>query len=239
MSGKWNNDQAYYLCRYPAEYALANRISHPKNVYLREVEVLGPLDEWLAEKFGPASIDTTLSELAERAALPEDPGTLAQAEAARKKITEYDAEISQYRESLKAGADPAVVGPWIAETQAKKVAAQAQIRATTGRRQMNRDEIAAVVTAFGDLVQVVHEADAADKADIYAQLGITLTYRPDSQLVEATVKPGLNMRKGFVSEGGLEPPRRGNFPGLGKFHVTRIQDQTPVFKYFVRTPLPA
>jgi site-specific DNA recombinase len=75
MSGKWNNDQAYYLCRYPAEYALGNRLSHPKNVYLREVEVLGPLDDWLAEKFGPASIDATLSELAERAVLSEDPGT--------------------------------------------------------------------------------------------------------------------------------------------------------------------
>jgi hypothetical protein len=35
-------------------------------------------------------------------------------------IAEYDTEISRYRESLKAGVDPAVVGPWIAETQAKK-----------------------------------------------------------------------------------------------------------------------
>ena len=35
MSGKWNNGQAYYLCRFPTEYALANRVSHPKNVYLK------------------------------------------------------------------------------------------------------------------------------------------------------------------------------------------------------------
>lgn len=55
---------------------------------------------------------------------------------ARTRITEYDAEISQYRASLKAGADPAVIGPWIAETQAKKVAAQAGMRAATGRHQM-------------------------------------------------------------------------------------------------------
>jgi hypothetical protein len=44
MSGKWNNDQAYYLCRYPTEYALANRITHPKNVYLREADVLGRVE---------------------------------------------------------------------------------------------------------------------------------------------------------------------------------------------------
>jgi DNA invertase Pin-like site-specific DNA recombinase len=41
MSGKWNNGLAYYLCRFPAEYALANRVTHPKNVYLREADVLG------------------------------------------------------------------------------------------------------------------------------------------------------------------------------------------------------
>ena len=103
------------------------------------------------------------------------------------------------------GADPAVIGPWIAETQAKKVTAQAEIRTATGRRQMSRDDIAAIVAALADLAQVVCEADPADKADIYAQLNLTLTYQPGQRLVEATVKPGLNMRKGFVSEGRHRP----------------------------------
>ncbi|WP_218671136.1 zinc ribbon domain-containing protein [Microbispora sp. GKU 823] len=39
MQGNWNNDQAYYRCRYPAEYALANDVDHPKVVYLREADV--------------------------------------------------------------------------------------------------------------------------------------------------------------------------------------------------------
>jgi site-specific DNA recombinase len=98
-----------------------------------------------------------------------------------------------------------VIGPWIAETQAKKVTAQAEIRTATGRRQMSRDDIAAIVAALADLAQVVCEADPADKADIYAQLNLTLTYQPGQRLVEATVKPGLNMRKGFVSEGRHRP----------------------------------
>jgi hypothetical protein len=42
-----------------------------------------------------------------------------------------------------------------------------------------------------------------------------------------------------VSEGGLEPPRRGNFPESGKFHVIRIPDRDCVFKYFARFPHPA
>ncbi len=52
---------------------------------------------------------------------------------------------------------------------------------------------------------MVCEADPADKADIYAQLNLTLTYQPGQRLVEATVKPGLNMRRGFVSEDRHNP----------------------------------
>jgi site-specific DNA recombinase len=206
MSGKWNNDQAYYLCRFPAEYALANRVSHPKNVYLREADVLGRVDDWFAEIFAPANLDATLDTLAEQAAQLDDPAARARAEAASARIANYDAQIGRYRASLDAGGDPAVIGPWIAETQTQKVTAQAEIRTATGRRQLSRDDIAAIVAAFTDLAQVVREADPADKADLYAQLKLTLTYQPDQRLVEATVKPGLNMREGFVSEGGLEPP---------------------------------
>jgi len=83
MSGKWNNDQAYYLCRFPIEYALANHVSHTKNVYLREADVLGLVDDWLVEMFAPANIDATLDVLAGQATQLDDPATLARAEAAR------------------------------------------------------------------------------------------------------------------------------------------------------------
>jgi site-specific DNA recombinase len=65
-----------------------------------------------------------------------------------------------------------VIGPWIAETQAQKVAAQAEIRSATGQRRMTRDETAAIVTTLGDLVQVIRDANPADKAELYTrQLG--------------------------------------------------------------------
>jgi len=37
MRGQRINQAAYYRCRFPAEYALANEISHPRNVYVRQV----------------------------------------------------------------------------------------------------------------------------------------------------------------------------------------------------------
>lgn len=63
---------------------------------------------------------------------------------------------------------------------------------------MSRDDIAAVVAALDDLVWVVQEADPPDKADVYAQLKLALTYQPEEKLVQASIKPGLNMRKGFA-----------------------------------------
>jgi hypothetical protein len=86
------------------------------------------------------------------------------------------------------------------------VAAQAEIRSATGQRRMTRDEIAAIVTTLGDLVQVIPDADPADKGELYTQLGLSMTYRPQERLVEATVTPSLHICKGFVSEGGLEHP---------------------------------
>jgi hypothetical protein len=38
---------------------------------------------------------------------------------------------------------------------------------------------------------------------MYAKLKLTLTYQPGEMLVRATIKPGLNTRKGIVSEAGL------------------------------------
>jgi site-specific DNA recombinase len=41
---------------------------------------------------------------------------------------------------------------------------------------MTRKQIASVVTALGDILAVLSDADPADKAEIYGQLGLRLTY---------------------------------------------------------------
>ncbi|MFJ2033529.1 hypothetical protein [Streptosporangium sp. NPDC087985] len=52
----------------------------------------------------------------------------------------------------------------MAETQAQRVAARAQQRQATGRRRMTGEEINGVMTALGDLVEVLQEAAPAGKA---------------------------------------------------------------------------
>jgi site-specific DNA recombinase len=130
---------------------------------------------------------------------------------ARRRIAECDRKLAQHRAALEAGADPTVITQWMAETQAQRVAAQAQLRQTGGQRRMTGEEIETMVNALGGLVQVLFEAESNDKAEIYAQLGLRLTYRPQEQLVEAQLQPNLHMCERYVSEGGLEPP----CPSLG------------------------
>jgi site-specific DNA recombinase len=52
---------------------------------------------------------------------------------------------------------------------------------------MSRDEIASIVSTLADVLAVLRDADPADKAEIYTQLGLRLTYHPADQTVRTEV----------------------------------------------------
>jgi hypothetical protein len=85
MQGTWAHDAARYRCKFPSEYTLANKVEHPKSVYVRESAIVPKLDEWLAGLFDPANLDATCETLA-MAGL--DEVAEARAEAARRRITD-------------------------------------------------------------------------------------------------------------------------------------------------------
>ncbi|MFF4951241.1 recombinase family protein [Streptomyces chattanoogensis] len=159
MQAQWSHHDAYYRCRFPEEYALANRIAHPRNVYLRAKWISPPLDDWLMKVFQPHCLDDTVDVMA-AAAEPERP---------------IDSSAAQ------------------AETQARRVRAEADLRAaeagtgTSGR--MTRDEIARLVRSISDLTTVIRQADPQDKAEIYRRLGLQLTYTPGRQSVRVELAP--------------------------------------------------
>ncbi|MET8862308.1 zinc ribbon domain-containing protein [Nonomuraea sp. NPDC004580] len=153
MQGNWNNDQAYYRCRYPAEYAMVNNIDHPKVASFREIDLLGRLDAWLARVFEPGRREQTIKTLAEYGQDACTPDSAL--ETARSKVAECDRKLAQHRAALEAGADLGIVTQWIAETQTQRVAAQAQLREASGARRMSRKEIDALVTSLGDRVAAI------------------------------------------------------------------------------------
>jgi site-specific DNA recombinase len=91
-----------------------------------------------------------------------------------------------------------LVTSWMKETQAKRAAAKARINTAgkPGRRRMTRDEITSLVKTLGEVIQVLKDADPADKAEIYSQLGLTLTYHPNEKRVVAETRPSSIMYVG-------------------------------------------
>jgi len=143
------------------------------------------------QHFEPERLDRTLDVLAaaQRAPSRED---LVQAEV-RRQVTEADRKLARHRAALEAGADPAIVAGWIREVQAAKAEAEAQLRRLSrpAARTLDRDELAEMTRALGDMVRVLADADPARKAKIYAGLGLRLTYHPDKRSPGGTgVHPG-------------------------------------------------
>jgi len=197
MQGSWNNGKPHYRCTFLSEYAAKNKVNHPKSVYLREEQLLPHLDGWLSRKFDPIALASTVREL-EEAAQPDDSGQDADAQ---REIAECDAKLRQHRAALEAGADAVLVTAWMKETQAKRATAQARLTKRVGRRRMTRDEITSLVQAIGDVMQAIKDADPADKAEIYSQLGLTLTYHPNEKRVVAEARPASIMYVGACPRG--------------------------------------
>ena len=75
MQAQHAHGVAYYRCRFPQEYALANKVDHPRNVILREELRIRPLDTRLAGEFAPGQRRHTVATLVEQASagVPAEP----------------------------------------------------------------------------------------------------------------------------------------------------------------------
>jgi len=202
MQGSWNNDKPHYRCIYPTEYALANHTEHPRSIYIREELIVPTLDRWLLRAFSPTALPRTIQALVDAQDEGQDEEQVARAAEAERIITDCDQRLARYRAALEAGTDPALIAQWTAEVKATRAAAQAQLRATTGSNtRMTADEIENIVTALGSIIEVLRDADPADKAKIYTGVGLRLTYEPGSNKVIAAAKPPAIMYEGSCPRG--------------------------------------
>jgi site-specific DNA recombinase len=200
MQGQWINAAPYYRCRFPAEYALANKVSHPRNVYLRQDAFDAAVNTWLATAFAPARLSDTIDQIMTGQLVRAD-STAAQAAMAR--IEDASVKMARYRAALDAGGDPEEIGKWISETKAQRLAAEAELRRATPTAALTRQQVQAVIEQCADVANDLRGAEPADVAGAYRKLGLRLTYHPGRNLVQATASPKpANIGKWLVSEGG-------------------------------------
>ena len=164
MQGSWNNDKPHYRCVYPTEYALANHTEHPPSLYLREELIVPSLDRWLLRAFSPAALPQTIQTLVDAQDDQQDEEHLARAAGAQRIIADCDQRLARYRAALEAGTDPTLIAQWTTEVNTTRAAAQAQLRTATGNTtKMTAEEISSIVTALGSILDVLRDADPADK----------------------------------------------------------------------------
>jgi hypothetical protein len=89
---------------------------------------------------------------------------------------------------------PQTIAGWTRQVKAERAAALAR-DATQTRHQpacrLTEDDIRALITALGDLRDVIRDAEPAEKAATYDQLGLRVTLKPGQDRIraEVTIRP--------------------------------------------------
>jgi hypothetical protein len=191
MQGQYSNQDPYYRCRYPKEYALPSHVRHPGNVYLREADILPAIDRWLAVIFAPHRLTQTIAEMQAAQAPPAIPEPVAPAPDTRATVADCDARLARYQATLDAGGDPQTIAEWTRQVKAERAAALARDASQEAHgkpsRRLTDDDIHALITALGDLRDVIRDAGPAEKAAIYDQLDLKVTVKPGQGKLRAEV----------------------------------------------------
>ncbi|WP_395107481.1 recombinase family protein [Actinomadura sp. SCN-SB] len=187
MQAHHSGHATYYRCRFPEEYGLANKIEHPRNVYVREDHVLPDLDRWLGLVLAPHRIAESIKAM-QQAQMP----TVADSAVTRAKAVLKDcaAKLDRHRAALEAGGNSATIARWIAEIEAEQAAAEKALREAQGCRVqvLGEEEIAGLVRQVDDLRQVIPDAEPEMKAKLYERLGLKMTYCPGNDEVRAEIR---------------------------------------------------
>ena len=119
--------------------------NHPKNVYLPEAALVGPLNEWLARLFNEDNLDTTVASLTASQSI--DRGR----NAAQQRLHDAEARVRRLQAAIAAGVDPAALVEAINETQAQSEAAQVELQHTAAPDAMSSEDIFALIKSLGEI----------------------------------------------------------------------------------------
>ena len=154
-------------------------------MYLREAEILDEVDGWLGTEFGSDRLEHVIAAMAEQAIDPNEAALIH----LRKRLAKCDRKLNQYRSALDAGGDPIEISSWINETKNERARLEGELKAVPAAQRITVAEIRSMIGEVGDLVRLIGKADPDDKAKLYSQLGLKLTYYPEKQYVEARIEP--------------------------------------------------
>ena len=89
--------------------------------------------------------------------------------------------------------NPAVVATWIADTQAERQRAEQREHTahealkTDNSQTLTTDDVIAILDELGDMITALRDAEPEHKLNVYRNLGLRLTYNPETQTVRADI----------------------------------------------------
>ncbi|MGI5253478.1 hypothetical protein [Actinacidiphila glaucinigra] len=120
-------------------------------------------------------------------------------------VCDCDGKLTRYRALIDSGAaDSKTVAQWIAETEARRATAAAQLRSRKPRV-LSREKIAELVDAAGDAADALRSAQGRQKNRLYRALGLRMTYQPQQHKMLVGIAPSQHFDgENIVSEGGFD-----------------------------------
>ncbi len=180
MTGTWNHERPYYRCQADRDSTTTDP-EHPTRMYVREDKIIPHLDTWMTQLFEEPNLDDTCRLLAEAAQPDQDQE--AQRQYIKERIRQLDQELERYRAVIAAEPDAAAaVGKWIAETHQERRRLETMLGGTPSSV-VTPEDIMALVASLRDITATLAEADPKDKADVYAEMGLNLTYHDDGRVI--------------------------------------------------------
>jgi site-specific DNA recombinase len=182
----------YYRCRV-RDTVPGSSGEHPSNVMFREDWLIAGLDTWLTAVFSPDKVEETVEAMF--IATKPSMADVARRQVVDRRLEEAQQRLARFKEALAAGVDPHLAAAWINE--AKK---RSRRRSLSGqhwwppRQPVRRvKNCTAWFADFTGLASRLGQVPAAIRAEIYAALGVRLTYDPTTASVSAEVSPSHQM----------------------------------------------
>ncbi len=111
-------------------------------------------------------------------------------------IADCDRKIRNYRQLLDDEDSVTLAAQWIAETQRERRALERQLGQHIPGGELTAKEVKDLVDALRDIVGVLAAADPEDKSELYAQLGVSLSYDPTGNVTVKAEPRGVTVRVG-------------------------------------------
>ena len=173
-----------YRCRLRYGRAVPDELrDHPSNIYLREDAVMASVDRWLATELNDP--DWIAS-----AAGP-DAAEVARADVLREKLAAVEAKITNLVAAVE-GADsaPEVLIDQLSARTHERDKLKGELARLAARRAIAAEEVEELIDYVGGLASALREATDEEKADLYQELGLDLTYEPLAHQLRAELVPG-------------------------------------------------